>query len=190
MTNTPELIKTLIGDRDPGLVLEGYLDRWILGRSNVSVGLGATLLHRFHRGDSPVLHNHPWPFRSWILSGGYTEIRCDTSHLLDEDGKALRECDWPSHLLLERRVLRQGDINEIHGVNEFHFIESIEPDTWTLVSCGPRKRPGWGFLARKDGGLEFHKFKAGRRDIAFNHTFEDWESFIENDWRPTAYREY
>src|SRR3954465_13658675 len=63
---------------------EPYLTRWTLfgARSNGNV---AVYLHRFHRSDADELHNHPWPFISIILAGGYWE-RTPASGWRDGDG--------------------------------------------------------------------------------------------------------
>lgn len=53
--------------------LDRYLTRWtLLGRR---FGPGPKLfLHCFHRGDAEdYFHDHPWPFWSLILAGGYHE---------------------------------------------------------------------------------------------------------------------
>jgi hypothetical protein len=44
-----------------------YLERWIL------YCCGTLRLHRFHDGDEPVFHDHPWWFITFPLRG-YTEI--------------------------------------------------------------------------------------------------------------------
>lgn len=52
-----------------------YLTRWTLWGKREGSTLGrAVFLHQFHRSDyDDALHDHPWPFTSVILAGGYYE---------------------------------------------------------------------------------------------------------------------
>jgi hypothetical protein len=54
--------------------LPRYLTRWTLYGSR-SGGGQKLYLHCFHRGDAEdYFHDHPWPFWSLILWGGYWEL--------------------------------------------------------------------------------------------------------------------
>jgi hypothetical protein len=92
-------------------------------------------LHRFHRGDSAFhLHNHPWGWSlSLVLAGGYIEER------RQRDGS------------VTRRTLRPGHFNWIRG-EDFHRVDLIESDAWTLFLAGP-KLSGWGFWDRVTGSF-------------------------------------
>lgn len=46
-----------------------YLERWIV----VKCPWFGVMLHRFLASDDECEHDHPWPFLSVILRGGYTE---------------------------------------------------------------------------------------------------------------------
>lgn len=73
-------------------------------------------------------HNHPWSFRSLILSGGYTEQRADGRELIH----------------------RPGDINDV-GAFVFHCVTAVLPQTVTLMFCGDYAKGGeWGHIG--DGG--------------------------------------
>lgn len=75
-------------------------------------------------------HNHPWSFRSLILSGGYTERRVTGGD----------------------RTYRAGDINDV-GAFAFHTVAEVLPNTVTLMICGPYAKGGeWGHLVG-DGGF-------------------------------------
>lgn len=51
-----------------------YLTRWrLIGRHHGEGSPFAVYLHRFLRSDSDTMHDHPWPFTSLILAGGYYE---------------------------------------------------------------------------------------------------------------------
>ena len=80
----------------------------------------AVYLHRFFRGDiDRCLHDHPWPFISVVLKGGYWEVMSDGYH-------------WR----------RPGSILW-RPAKTAHRIE-CGPGTWSLVVVGRRVRD-WGF---------------------------------------------
>lgn len=80
----------------------------------------------------PEPHNHPWPFKSQILSGGYTEHR----HWLDEDGK----------LQSDVITYRRGDINNVPR-DVFHVVHDVQPETVTKLVCGEASENyEWGYL--------------------------------------------
>ena len=91
-------------------------------------------LHNFHKGDPGDVHDHPWPYATLILKGGYYEWVPQ----FDSQGKMLGEiCKWraPGHF-------------RFCSANSFHRIE-LDPsvDCWTLFMPGPQKRE-WGFLVK------------------------------------------
>lgn len=81
-------------------------------------------LHNFKLSDDPILHDHPWPWFSLILKGGYWE------HL--EDGSS----HWrgPGSFIFRKAT-------DLHWV-ELHVDNR---DTWSLFIHGKRCRK-WGFL--------------------------------------------
>lgn len=114
-----------------------YLSRWYLWRHNSGEGL-AVFLHKFHRGDDDLdLHNHPW---SWslaiILSGGYREERRVWAHAYTEMFDQVRT-----------RTLRPGMVNFIRGT-DFHRVELLSDEAWSLFIAGPHTGEGWGFWNR------------------------------------------
>ena len=89
-------------------------------------------LHKFHKGDPDDVHDHPWPYATLILKGGYYEW----TPMFDNQGHMLGEvCKWrgPGHF-------------RICGANSYHRIE-LDPSVtaWTLFMPGPKKGD-WGFL--------------------------------------------
>ena len=89
-------------------------------------------LHKFHKGDPGDVHDHPWPYATLILKGGYYEW----VPKFDSGGKKIdEERMWrgPGHFRLCRAT-------------SYHRIELCEGVTpWTLFMPGPHKRE-WGFL--------------------------------------------
>jgi len=91
-------------------------------------------LHKFHQSDPGDVHDHPWPYATLILKGGYYEW----IPLFDEQGSMSGEiCKWrgPGHF-------------RICSANSYHRIE-LDPSVtaWTLFMPGPQKQE-WGFLVK------------------------------------------
>ncbi len=97
----------------------------------------ALLLHHFLQPDDDgALHDHPWNFKTTILSGGYWESR-PTRWIDAKDPEEL----GPG---LTRGVFSDvGDINE-RQATDLHAITELLPDTWTMLLTGPRIR-SWFF---------------------------------------------
>jgi hypothetical protein len=91
-------------------------------------------LHKFHKGDPGDVHDHPWPYATLILKGGYYE--------------------WVPEFNKEGRMI--GEIRHWRGPGHFrickptsyHRIELEKGVTpWTLFMPGPQKRE-WVFLVK------------------------------------------
>jgi hypothetical protein len=97
----------------------GYLHRWCVKPRSKGAN---QYLHNILAPDYPVLHDHPWAFKSMILHGGYTEMTTTG--------------------LIERQA---GDVYE-KKANDLHYISAVLPNTWSLIFTGPTTRD-WGFLS-------------------------------------------
>ena len=83
-------------------------------------------LHKFHKGDPGDVHDHPWPYFTLILAGGYYE--------------------WVLSGNFEIRKWRGPGHFRFCSANSYHRIELKEGVTpWTLFMPGPQTRE-WGFL--------------------------------------------
>ena len=104
-----------------------FSSRWL---KNIIPGWSyRVVLHNTKRSDPDGLHDHPWPWKSLLLHGGYWEET--------PDGRFWRspEDGWRS---------RVGE--------DFHRLvldENDDGETWSLFVMGPRYKE-WGFLS-KDG---------------------------------------
>jgi hypothetical protein len=91
-------------------------------------------VHKFHKSDPGDVHDHPWPYFTLILKGGYWEWIPQ----FNSEGKRLGEiAHWrkPGHF-------------RFCSAESFHRIElDPEVETWTLFMPGPQKRE-WGFLVK------------------------------------------
>jgi len=101
------------------------------------------------------LHDHPFNARTWVLRGGYEEIRPAESTLIDPN--------WNRDKLVEYQRLR-GDTTTL-GFEKFHKISYLYGgEAWTLFAFGRYIGP-WGFLVagRKLTRREYEcQFKCGK----------------------------
>ena len=123
--------KRLVYDRIDG---ELYLTRYYLFLKERTKCPFNIFLHRFHKSDDEVFHDHPWSYATLILKGGYWEH----TPVFNTEGKQIAEtCAWrmPGHF-------------RFSPAHSFHRIElDPEVDCWTLFCPGPQKRD-WGFMVR------------------------------------------
>lgn len=123
-----------------------YLTRFVL----IGTPWFKVCLHIFHRSDNDELHDHPWPFISFILWRGYVEeIASRLALLRDTDwnhpgfvawektqGLCLRKRAYPGMILFRRS-------------RHAHRVELINgKSAVTLVLMGKRERD-WGFFTRE-----------------------------------------
>jgi len=91
-------------------------------------------VHKFCKSDPDDVHDHPWPYFTLILRGGYYEWIPQ----FDRDGKKFGEiAHW-----------RQPGHFRFCSASSYHRIE-LDPavEAWTLFVPGPQKRE-WGFLVK------------------------------------------
>ena len=122
----------LIPDRRTG---EDYMDRYYIflkDRKNFPFNI---TLHRIKKSDDPIMHDHPWPYMTIILKGGYWEH----TPVSDENGKQIAEVSiWRGPGSIIKR-----------SAKEYHWLEldeNVGPVT-TLFFMGPQQRE-WGFLSK------------------------------------------
>jgi hypothetical protein len=89
-------------------------------------------LHKFLKSDPDDVHDHPWPYATLILKGGYWEWIPQ----FNSKGEKVGEISYwrkPGHF-------------RTCSANSFHRIE-LDPNVecWTLFMPGPHRRE-WGFL--------------------------------------------
>ena len=113
---------------------EPYLERYYVFLKDRTWFPFNIFVHKFLKSDPDHLHDHPWPYFTLILKGGYYEW----VPYYDKDNKKMTEiCKWrgPGHFLICK-------------ANSYHRIDLNPAVTaWTLFIPGPQKRE-WGFLVR------------------------------------------
>ena len=122
-----------------------YLERYYIFLKNRKKFPFNIFLHKFLRGDPDDLHDHPWPYATLIIKGGYWEHT--------KEGKFWRA---PGHF-------------RICKANSFHRIE-LEPGVtcWTIFMPGPQQKE-WGLL-RNEEWIPFDKYLRDRYEEAHSHT--------------------
>jgi hypothetical protein len=125
--------------RTPYTHLAGYMERfWLIrigqrggGESGPYPLIGARVHHILRSDSDRHFHDHPWPFLTIILRGGYWELRPE----LNADGYVYRVVErWhgPGSILLRRAT-------------DLHKLRLPEgKTTWTLFCTGPNAQT-WGF---------------------------------------------
>ena len=118
---------------------EPYITRWFLtSRPDLGeTGPPGWYLQRIHRPDADRrMHNHPWRWASSrILRGGYVEAR-EVRRLA---------FDTSSYHTLRHKPGSRVVLYSHASVNDYHRIQHVEPNTWTLFHAGPKHGEGWGF---------------------------------------------
>lgn len=136
--------KRIIMDRESK---EPYLVRYYLFLKDRKKFPFNIFLHQFLRSDPDDLHDHPWPYFTLILAGGYWEW----IPIFETHGDYPDPTYAPVRKIVgERKVWRGPGHFRVCKAESYHRIE-VEPnvDCWTLFMPGPQKRE-WGFLTHKN----------------------------------------
>ena len=113
---------------------EPYLERYYLFLRERNRFPFNIFLHKFLKSDPDDVHDHPWPYATLILKGGYWEW--------------IPHFDTVGRKTGEYQVWRGPGHFRISKANSFHRIE-LDPDitAWTLFMPG-RKCRDWGFMVQ------------------------------------------
>ena len=127
---------------------EPYLERYYLFLKDRKRFPFNVFLHRFLKSDPDDVHDHPWPYATIILKGGYYEW----TPQFGADGKKIGEI---------ARWCGPGSFRWA-GANSYHRIElDPEVECWTLFMPGPKQRD-WGFLV-KNKWVQWEQYLANRK---------------------------
>lgn len=99
-----------------------YLTRWRI----IQTPVFALYLHRMDGPDArKTLHDHPWPFVSVIIRGGYIERRLD-----------------PRDMSVAPRTVKRVNVMPLRAAHAIR--ELLRTPTWTFLIVGRRVRT-WGY---------------------------------------------
>lgn len=122
----------LIPDRKTGA---DYMHRYYLFLKDRKWFPFNVTLHKIVRSDDPIFHDHPWPYMTIVLKGGYYEH----TPAFNEKGQKFAEFT----------VWRGPGSIIVRKAHEFHWLElDEEQPATTLFFMGPQQRE-WGFLVDK-----------------------------------------
>ena len=125
-----------------------YLERYYVFLKDRTRFPFNVFLHKFLKSDPDDVHDHPWPYATLILRGGYHEW----VPLFDVNGKKIGEtCQWYG----------AGSFR-ISRATSYHRIE-LDPsvDCWTLFMPGIKQRD-WGFLV-KNKWVQWEQYLANKK---------------------------
>jgi len=121
--------KRIVMDRQNN---EPYLERYYVFLKDRKRFPFNIFIHKFLKSDPDDVHDHPWPYATLILKGGYWEW--------------LPQFDSQGNKMSETAVWRGAGHFRTSSAKSFHRIElDPEVECWTMFMPGPQKRE-WGFL--------------------------------------------
>jgi hypothetical protein len=129
---------------------EPYLERYYLFLRERERFPFNVFLHKFLKSDPDDVHDHPWPYATLILKGGYWEW--------------IPHFDTVGRKTGEYQVWRGPGHFRISKANSFHRIE-LDPDitAWTLFMPG-RKCRDWGFMV-KNKWIQWEQYLKQRKSV-------------------------
>ena len=129
---------------------EPYLERYYLFLRDRERFPFNVFLHKFLKSDPDDVHDHPWPYATLVLKGGYWEW--------------IPHFDTVGRKIGEYQVWRGPGHFRVSKARSFHRIE-LDPDitAWTLFMPGPKQRD-WGFLVRNKW-IQWEEYLKQRKSV-------------------------
>ena len=140
--------KRIILDRESN---EPYLERYYVFLKDRSWFPFNVFLHKFLKSDPDDVHDHPWPYATLILKGGYYEWVPKFNGNGEMIGQ-VRHWRGPGHF-------------RVCNPTSYHRIELKEGVTaWTLFMPGPHRRE-WGFLVKGKEWIQHEQYIEQRKKL-------------------------
>ena len=129
---------------------EPYLERYYIFLKERKRFPFNVFLHKFLKSDPDDVHDHPWPYATLILKGGYWEW---TPRFDDQGNKITELVRWCG----------PGSFRWA-SANTYHRVE-LDPDVecWTLFMPGVKQRE-WGFLVRNQW-IQWEEYLKQRKSV-------------------------
>jgi hypothetical protein len=132
---------------------EPYLERYYVFLKDRKYFPFNIFLHKFLKSDPDDVHDHPWPYATLILKGGYYEWTPEFDSAGVKVGE-VRHWRGPGHF-------------RICSSTSYHRIElASDVECWTLFMPGPQRRD-WGFLTGR-GWVQHEQYLIERAARAGN----------------------
>lgn len=127
-----------------------YLVRWYIVKSKYF----NFWVHKFLRSDRDDLHDHPWNFATYLVSGAYTENKWNEKIKQVEQTRraAYLHPDDGHFIKLNRFVFRKATDQHQVVVDRDLTMKELDQAATTLFFSGPTKRE-WGFVRQYSGSL-------------------------------------
>jgi hypothetical protein len=145
----------LIPDRRTG---SDYMHRYYIFLKDRKKFPFNVTIHKIVRSDDPIFHDHPWPYITVILKGGYWEH----TPVFNQQGKITSE-----------KIVFKGPGSVIRRkAKDYHWLElNDDKPVTTMFFMGPQQRE-WGFLVELKNGVT--------RWIKWTHYLNDWKNYHES----------
>ena len=129
---------------------EPYLERYYVFLRERKRFPFNVFLHKFLKSDPDDVHDHPWPYATLVLKGGYWEW--------------IPHFDTVGRKTGEYQVWRGPGHFRVSKARSFHRIE-LDPDitAWTLFMPGPKQRD-WGFLVQNKW-IQWEQYLKQRKSV-------------------------
>jgi len=129
---------------------EPYLERYYVFLRERKRFPFNVFLHKFLKSDPDDVHDHPWPYATLVLKGGYWEW--------------IPHFDTVGRKTGEYQVWRGPGHFRVSKARSFHRIE-LDPDitAWTLFMPGPKQRE-WGFMVRNQW-IQWEEYLKQRKSV-------------------------
>lgn len=133
-------------DNEPGVI---YLRRFFIYPRNKDFGSNKgkkrIYLHKFYRGDEdPHLHDHPWPFTSFILTRGYWEETPDYAVAGGSQGTNMCWTIGADDERRQQKFYKRWSLLKRPAAWKHRVILDDPKPVWTIVRTGVKER-SWGF---------------------------------------------
>lgn len=134
--------------RTPFFHLEGYMERWWFVRPCWWFPSGVRVHHILRSDNDRCLHDHPWPYMTIILRGGYYELT----------DAVYSRWDGVEHAMLAKWY-GPGSILFRRSTHKHRLILPANKTAWTLFFMGPYQQ-GWGFYT-PEGKVPWREYLNG-----------------------------
>lgn len=175
------IARVVAGIRRRRLILTGPDGRVFLHRRGVDHKRVGLYLHRIGAPDPGLdLHDHPWPFVSLVLRGGYDEevepIRTASARAASAEAVERWVPNLYAGARAQRGDRRRWSAGSVHRMplDHAHRIVSVRPGTVTLVLRGRVTRK-WGFYMPHGWVAENEYDYQTRRPLSSSDGHDQWK---------------